>query len=107
MCVNCILMIVFDTVIGLLFGLLVGWFCTRSPLWLTKFIDRNVIGDPNGPFHLRRYPEFAAYIRKYPESWHLRYPLLFRAIRLTGWLALTIVGVLLIMVFLVPIRITQ
>ena len=100
-------MIIIDTTVGILFGLLLGWFCTRSPLWLAKFIDRNVIGNMADSFHLRRNREFAAYIREHPESWHLRYPLLFRAIRLTGWIAFTIVAVSLLMIFLAIIGVAK
>jgi hypothetical protein len=98
--------IAFDTIIGVLFGLLVGWFCTRSPQWLAKFIDCNILGDPNEPFALRKFPDFAVCIRTHPETWHLRYPLLFRAIRFTGWLAFAIVGVILAIMFFASIGVT-
>ena len=83
------------------------WFCSRSPLWLAKFIDRNVTGDMADSFSLRRNREFAAYIRDHPESWHLRYPRVLRAIRLTGWLAFAILAVNLLMIFLVRIGVAE
>jgi hypothetical protein len=83
------------------------WFCTRNPLWLARFIDRNVTGDAANSFRLQRNREFAAYIREHPESWHLRYPGVLRAIRLTGWLALTILAVNLLMIFLESIGVAK
>ena len=64
------------------------WFCSRSPLWLAKFIDKEVIGNTDVSSYYRPNREFIAYIREHPESWHLRYPRVLRAIRLTGWLAI-------------------
>jgi hypothetical protein len=84
-------------VLGVAMGLLAGWFCTRSPLWLAKFIDKEVIGDAADPFRLQRNREFAAYIREHPESWHLRYHRAFLTIRFTGYLAFGIVAMALLM----------
>lgn len=86
--------------LGLTLGLLAGWFCTRSPLWLAKFIDRNVIGDSAATFRLRRNRDFAAYIREHPESWHRRYRREFLTIRLTGWLAFAVVAMIIFILFL-------
>lgn len=96
-----------ETVLGFLWLLLAGWFCTRSPLWLAKFIDRYVVGDMAGTFRLQRNREFAAYIREHPESWHLRYPLLFRMIRLTGWLSFTIIALGFLIMFLASIGVAK
>ena len=82
-----------QALLGLVMLAVVIWFCSRSPLWLAKFIDRHVTGDAANSFRLQRNREFAAYIRKHPESWHLRYPRVLCAIRLTGWLAFVILAV--------------
>lgn len=76
------------------------WFCSRSPLWLATFIDRHVRGDTDISGYPKVHREFFAYIRQHPESWHLRYALLFRMIRLTGWVAFTILVVGILMLYL-------
>ena len=88
-------------------GLIAGWVCTRSPLWLAKFIDKEVIGNTDVSSYHRPNREFIAYIREHPESWHLRYPRVLRAVRLTGWLAFTILVVNLLMIFLVSIGVAK
>ncbi len=76
------------------------WFCSRSPLWLAQFIDKEVIGNTDVSSYHRPNREFIAYIREHPESWHLRYPRVLRAIRLSGWLAFIILAVNVLMIFL-------
>ena len=83
------------------------WFCSRSPLWLAKFIDKEVVGDSDVSSYYRPNREFIAYIREHPESWHLRYPRVLRAIRLTGWLAFTILAVNILMIFLARIGVAK
>jgi hypothetical protein len=83
------------------------WFCSRSPLWLAKFIDKEVIGNTDVSSYYRPTREFIAYIREHPESWHLRYPRVLRAIRLTGWWAFIILAVNLLMIFLVSIGVVE
>ena len=83
------------------------WFCSRSPLWLAKFIDKEVIGNTDVSSYYRPTREFIAYIREHPESWQLRYPRVLHAIRLTGWWAFTILAVGLLMVFLASIGVAK
>jgi hypothetical protein len=101
------MMVALHVVVGITLGLLAGWFCTRDPLWLAKFIDRNVTGDAASSFRLQRNREFAAYVREHPESWHLRYHRVFLAIRLTGYLAFCMVAMLLLMIFLAGIGVAK
>ena len=61
------MMVELHVVVGITIGPLAGWFCTRSPLWLAKFIDRNVTGDVAKSFRLQRNREFAAYVREHPN----------------------------------------
>ena len=94
-------------VVGITMGLLAGWFCTRSPLWLARFIDRNVTGDAANSSRLQHNREFAAYIREHPESWHLRYRHMCLAIRLMGYLAFSMVAMLLLMILLASIGVAK
>ena len=83
------------------------WFCSRSPLWLATFIDRHVRGDTDISGYPQVHRDFFAYIRQYPESWHLRYALLFRMIRLTGWVAFTILIVGILILYLASIGLAR
>lgn len=94
-------------VLGFSWLLLAGWFCTRSPLWLAKFIDRNVIGNTDISYFFPPTREFFVYIRQQPESWHLRYPRVLLAIRAYGWLAFTMLAVGILMMFLASIGIAK
>ena len=96
-----------QTILGFSMLAVAIWFCSRSPLWLTKFIDKEVIGNTDVSSYYRPNREFIAYIREHPESWHLRYPRVLRAIRLTGWWAFTILAVGLLMVFLASIGVAK
>lgn len=89
------------------FLLLTGWFCTRSPYWIATFLDKHFYGDPKAPLYPNSHPKFAAYIHQYPESWHLRYPLAFRVIRLYGWGAYAMLAFYLFMLFLVSIGVAK
>jgi hypothetical protein len=83
------------------------WFCSRSPLWLARFTDRHVRGDTDISGYPQVHREFFAYIRQHPESWHLRYALLFRMIRLTGGVAFTILAVGILMMYLVSVGLAK
>lgn len=103
-------MTAFDSILTILVLIMLAvtvWFCSRSPLWLAKVIDKEVVGDTDLWTYYRPYREFIAYIREHPESWHLRYPRVLRAIRLTSWLAFTILAVGLVMIFLASIGVAK
>ena len=103
-------MTAFDSILTILVLIMLAvtvWFCSRSPLWLAKFIDKEVIGDTDVSSYYRRNREFIAYIREHPESWHLRYHRVFLAIRLTGYLAFSMVAMLLLMILLATIGVAK
>lgn len=79
----------------------------RSPLWLAKVIDQYIVGDIDLTHYPRYYREFVAYVRQHPESWHLRYPQVHRAIRLYGLLAFAIFAFGILMVFLASIGVAK
>lgn len=99
-------MIDFTTVVGLLFLVLYGWLCTRSPLQIAKFLN-GFYGDPDSPMHPDGHPEFAACVREHPESWHLYYPRVFRIMRLTGWLAFGTVAFGILLIYLASIGLAK
>ncbi len=41
----------------------------------------------------RQYREFIEYLREHPTTWHIRYAVVFRVIRLTGVLAFVMFGI--------------
>lgn len=81
--------------LSLIFFLVVGWFCTRSPSKLAQMMISRVgntiqIGERN------KSQEFVEHLREHPSDWYLHYPGLFKLIRFTGLLAygMFVVGVL-------------
>lgn len=78
--------------LSLLWVLIVGWFCTRSPGWLARFVNSEILSGTTD-IRFRQTQEFVAYLREHPDTWHLRYAVVFRVIRLTGVLAFVIFGI--------------
>ncbi len=79
--------------------LIVGWTCTRRPTWVVLLITGWL--DQSSPTRqMNKSQKLAKYVREHPDTWTQQYPLVYRQVLITGFVAYVIFvgGVFIILV---------
>ena len=75
----------------LLWLLVIGWFCTRSPSRLAAIAVSTILSE-GVAIRAKGNQEFVRCLRDNPDTWRHQYPTGFRVIRYTGLVAFVMFG---------------
>ncbi len=76
---------------ALLWLLVIGWFCTRSPSRLASIAVSTILSE-GVAIRAKGNQEFIRCLRDNPDTWHHQYPTVIRVIRYTGFVAFAMFG---------------